>query len=95
MVGWRKCSSFSHIHTAALTLLLKGGAGKWGQRERERGGEHCSAVWKSGASGQGPPDICPDQVLCSITTKSTTGMCPVLRVYVKRKVILVSSYFLN
>ena len=63
--------------------------------ERERGGERCSAVWKSGASGQSPPDICPDQVLCSITTKSTTGMCPVLRVYVKRKVILVSSYFLN
>ena len=38
MVGWRKCSSFSHIHMAALTLLLKGGAGKWGQGERERWG---------------------------------------------------------
>ena len=94
-VGWGKCSSFSHIHAAAMTLLLKGGAGRWGQREKERGGERCSAVWKSDASGQGPPSIRPDLVLCSITTKSMMGTCPALRVYVKCKVILVSSYFLN
>ena len=29
------------------------------ERERERGGERCSTVWKGDASGQGSPDIHP------------------------------------
>ena len=34
-VEWRIFSSFSHLHWSDKSLLLKRGAGRWGQRERE------------------------------------------------------------